>query len=146
MGGLRWVLKRQRQRRGRRGGRYHEVKDEFADDDDIDIVDGRANRNWTTIIKWFKDPQFGDLTIVIYCWPTLPISTDIHLEPHVINNGVHLWKVAFREIFGHISCSSLWRQNCPNNATIGHFHKENYSRNHLILLPPGKREFTPHRG
>ena len=48
MDGLRWVLKRQRQRRG---GRCHEVKNEFADDDDIDIVDGRAKRNWTTIIK-----------------------------------------------------------------------------------------------
>ena len=44
-------MKRQRQRRGRRGGRCHEVMDEFADDDDIDIVDGRAKRNWTTIIK-----------------------------------------------------------------------------------------------
>ena len=39
MGGLRWVLKRQGHRRGRRGGRCHEVKDAFADDDDIDIVE-----------------------------------------------------------------------------------------------------------
>ena len=39
MGVLRWILKRQGHRRGRIGDRCHEVKDEFADDDDIDIVE-----------------------------------------------------------------------------------------------------------